>query len=152
MSEAPLPFKPGDWAVDGSERVAKVKSVWREEGSGDVLLNLILYDWTGEKVGRESPVEGGPRSYEPACDASRWQRIGQPTFPIHVKWVDRGDGRRVAQMWAGDRLPPANYVPKPRRSRMSALTDDRYRRALKDIAAGHNDPRALAAQVLGRRR
>jgi hypothetical protein len=145
-----LPFKPGDWAVDHIERVAKVKAVYRD--CEDILLDLVIYDWKGNRVGRESPVCGGPRSFEPACDAKDWQRIARPAFPVTPKWMPNETGGVTARTWAGQRLPPANYTPKPRRTPASApATDPALRLALEQIADGHNDARALAKSVLRRR-
>jgi hypothetical protein len=150
MTDPPLPFKPGDWVSDCMGQPAKVRAVYRDRG--EVLLDLVLYDMKGGKVGRESPACGGPRTFEPACAADGWQRIAQPTFPISLKWVDDGDGKRTARYVAGTPLPPANYTPKPRRrAYVPAQPDDALRRALQQIADGHNDPRTLAKTILGQR-
>lgn len=141
------PFKPGDWVQDGGDRVAKVKSVWDQ--NGEVLLDLVMFSHTGEREGRTSPAMGGPRTFEPACDAAGWERITPPVFPMVPKWVTNPDGSRTARMWGGDRLPPANWKPPVRKGRVVALSpDDRLVLALRAIAEGHNDPRTLAISVL----
>lgn len=148
--ERVFPFKPGDWVSNDADRVAQVKSVY---GEGDeVLLDLVLYDWKGDKVGRESPACGGPRTFEPACSAEGWERVAEPDFPIRPTWVPTADGSGlVSRMWAGERLPPANWKPRPRRrTAVRPPQDDALRRALQAIADGHNDPRTLARTVLGR--
>jgi hypothetical protein len=164
-----FPYRPRDWVFDG-RRVAKVKSVW--EDRGEVLLDLVFYDYAGNVVGRESDPMGGPRTFEPACSAEHWQRITEPSFPIALRWVQAGE-KRVAQFVAGDPLPPAQWKKPKRRARFAKFVpddrlppaqwkkpkrrarfakfvpDDRLRRALKEIADGHNDPRTLAKEVLG---
>lgn len=150
------PFRPGDWVWDGS-RPATVKRVY-DDGSGEVLLDLVIYSRDGEKLGRQSPACGGPRTFEPACSANGWQRIAQPKWPIEPKWVEDGYGKRTAQLFVGPVLPPAEWSPPKRRSPSFAVfmskqlrEDNRmYRRALEAIADGHNDARNLACIALGR--
>jgi hypothetical protein len=147
-----LPFKPGDWAVDPcGERVAKVVRVYR--CGEDVLLDLSIYSHKGERLGRTSPAMGGPTKTEPACDAKNWERIAEPDFPITIKWVPSSDGKVSARYWAGDRLPPANYVPRPkkpkakpatRRSDFPATLDKEEYQHLVELFAGANDPIAIS--------
>jgi hypothetical protein len=59
-----FPFRPGDWVSDQSGNVAKVKGVW-EGKPGEVLIDLVLYNRSGERIGRDSPAMGGPRTFEP---------------------------------------------------------------------------------------
>ncbi|WP_296540149.1 hypothetical protein [Rhizorhabdus sp.] len=147
-----FPFKPGDWVAEpGTERVAKVKSVY-EGAPGEVLLDLVIFSDKGDKLGRTSPICGGPRTFEPACSAQWWERIEEPRFPIQMKWVPNGKGGSTLQRWAGKRLPPANWRKPARRAGIILIPpDDEFRKALETIAAGHNDARALAAEVLARR-
>lgn len=150
--DAPYPFKPRDWvACKGDHsRLAKVRGVARDE-KGNVLLDLWLYAADGSRVGRESPACGGPRTYEPSCDAEGWERISPPDFPVRICWVEDEHGRRVARHVAGTVLPPAEWRPSaPRVAAANPPKDDRLRAALEAIAAGHNDPRRLAQEVLGR--
>lgn len=82
----------GDWVARrpgaASHYVGRVRAAYREPGvpqgqPAARLLDIVLYDWrTGDKIGRESPAEGGPRHFEPACDAQHWRRIYPPTFPL----------------------------------------------------------------------
>lgn len=149
----PYPFKPGDWVagIGDHRRLAKVKDVSRDEG-GAVLLDLWLYRLDGTRIGRETPALGGPRTFEPCCDAAGWERIARPDFPISVKWVESETTGRVARYHAGPALPPANWTrPAPRSPHAAQPTDDALRRALEAIAAGHNDPRSLAAEALGQK-
>lgn len=150
MTDQVFPFRPGDWAVCANDtHIAKVKSVW--DLNGEQLFDLIIYSLTGEKVGRESPAMGGPRSFEPACSMDGWERIAEPDFPIRVKWVADAGGRSQLRHWAGDRLPPANWKKPKRRPRIKRTIDPDYQRVLELIADGHNDPRRLASEVLGRK-
>lgn len=150
---AGLPFKPGDWVADSAERVGRVKSVYSDTAfePGAILLDIVIYDRQGNKLGRVSPAMGGPRTFEPCLAAENWRRIAEPDFPVSLKWVPDGSGKLIGRYWAGETLPPANWTPKPRRVRyVSQPNDDRLRRALKQIADGHNDARQLATDTLRR--
>lgn len=148
-----LPFKPGDWVADSAEQIGRVKSVHGESAfePGAILLDIVMYDRQGNKLGRVSPSLGGPRTFEPCMNAANWRRIAEPDFPISLKWVPDKDGKVTARYWAGDTLPPANWTPRPRRARYVARpNDDRLRKALRLIADGHNDARQLAKDTLQR--
>lgn len=153
MTDEPYPFKPGDWVVDEGERVAKVKGVSRF--NGDVYLDLYIYADDGRRIGRQSPAMGGPKTYEPCCSAEGWSRLkGEPDWPINVKWVPNSRGGVEARKWAGYRNPnPANYVPRKRAAyrfqRTLDPSNERLRKALLDIANGHNDARRRAKDALG---
>lgn len=148
MTEKPLPFKPKDWvAEEGTHaRIGQVKDVYRV--GDEVLLDLIMFELSGVKLGRTSPAIGGPRTFEPACSAEGWERISEPAFPIPLKWVPTENGEVVARYVAGTRLPPASYVRR-HKSGKKALQNANLKRALEAIADGHNDPRQLATEVLG---
>lgn len=150
MTDRPLPFKPGDSVVDSSERVAKVKRVYWD--GDEVFFDLYIYSDKGERLGRTSPICGGPRTYEPCCSAVHWSRLeGEPNWPVRVKAVPSGTGRVALVKWAGARNPkPANYVPRKRAGGSFRLPpDDKFRKALEDIANGHNDARRRAKDALG---
>lgn len=143
-----LPFKPRDWVADTNDRVARVRSVY--EFDDNVYFDLVIFDYCGNCLGRVSPAEGGPRTFEPSCPIEGWRRIKEPAFPITLKWIEE-NGRKIARYWAGETLPPADWTPPKRQARFGPLTkDDRYRRALQEIADGHNDPRTLAKATLAR--
>lgn len=147
-----FPFKPRDWISDRSGRIARVKTIY-EGRPGEILFDIIMYDRDGSCLGRTSPVMGGPRTYEPSCSIEGWHRIPEPDFPISLVWVEKG-GRRTARYYTGDPLPPANWKKPARRARrLAALIDypDPYKKALEQIADGHNDARDLAEKVLGRK-
>lgn len=88
--------KPGDWVVSRCDtgRVAKVRQVYRYHDT--VYVDLTLISRSGEKIGRESPPMGGPRTFEPACPYADWQRIEAPEFPIMLKWVPGPDSTKHA--------------------------------------------------------
>jgi hypothetical protein len=117
------------------------------EFEGDVLLDLSIYDHKGSRIGRQSPAEGGPKSFEPACAAKHWERIKRPSFPIVPRWMPNGDGTASLRMWAGDRLPPANWTPpEPARKPTVKAPDnppflslEEYEH-LADLFASANDP------------
>lgn len=148
-----FPFRPSDWVTDGHGRVAKVRAVYEGE-PGEVLLDLVIYSRSGERLGRVSPHMGGPKTFEPACSSEGWHRIKEPSFPIGVRWVSSKSGKsKTLDWWFGERLPPANWKKPARRVRgsLAAAINDRYRAALERIADGHNDARGLAKEVLGRK-
>lgn len=111
-----LPVKPGDWVASHNNAgyVAKVKNVVRYKD--EVLVDLILFSRTGERIGRESPAMGGPRTYEPSCDYANWHRISKPEFPITLKWIPTEDGRVTGAYHHGaQQLPDRAWVrPMPR--------------------------------------
>lgn len=145
----PFPFMPGDWIADEAERVGRVKAVYGGE-PGEVLLDIVLYDHHGERVGRMSPACGGPRTFEPACSGENWRRVQEPSFPLVPKWVEDG-GRYILKVSAGAALPPVAWTPKPKKSRyVPRRGEDRFKRALEQIADGHNDARQLAKATLKR--
>jgi len=137
-----LPFKPRDWVQNSADQLAQVLRVY-EDGS-DILLDLVRYAPNGTKLGRVSPAMGGPRTFEPACTAAGWQRIKAPQFPMKLTRGEKG----IVRYW-GEPLPPADWTPPKRRARVRAISDDRFRQAIKKIADGHNDARQLAKDVLG---
>jgi hypothetical protein len=152
------PFKPGDWVSNNSDHIALVKSVYGDEG--DVLLDLCLYNRDGDKIGRESPAMGGPRTFEPAVSGKDWHRIKPPKFPVMLKWVPNEKGGSTSRYWLGDKLPPLDWMPKKRaycgwsrkEAQISSKNDQEkiFRQALETIAAGHNDARQLAKDILSK--
>lgn len=119
------PCKPGDWLVSKSnaQRVAKVKAVYADSlDRGRVVVDLYLYSVRGDRIPRASPVEGGPRTFEPACDYDNWHRIEEPAWPISLVWKTDGEGRRVAD-WSGNErpLPDIRWSPRKRRPRQARM-------------------------------
>ena len=56
----------------------------------DDLVDVVVYDRFGEYVGRDSPPEGGPTTFEPACDKSNWMPLaGRPAFPVKLWDMDK---------------------------------------------------------------
>lgn len=86
------PIKKGDWVADGTGQIAKVRDAYQL--CGEPLIDLWLYSNKGERIGRASPALGGPRTFEPACDAANWSRIKKPEFPLRMQWIDVGNGTR----------------------------------------------------------
>lgn len=147
-----FPFKPGDWVMNQSGRVARVKAV--DCYQGEITFDLVIYSRDGDKIGRESPAMGGPRTFEPSCSTDGWERCVEPDFPLEPKWIKQPDGSMRAMYWA-ERLPPARYRKRQRRAtgslfRLSRdLENTRFRRALENIARGDNSPRETASIALG---
>lgn len=83
-----VPYSKGDWLEttgDRQLRIARVREAyWSRDSDGEVKLygDLWLYNYNGDRTGRDSPAMGGPRTYEPFCDLSEYQRIAEPEFPI----------------------------------------------------------------------
>lgn len=143
-----FPCKPGDWVTDNVQ-IAKVKGVdW--DGT-EVVVDLVIYDRDGDKLGRTSPIMGGPRTFEPSCSWKFWHRIPAPDFPLRlVSTPIEGKAMNRLDWDYGTPLPELQWKKPVRRYRAVRVPDDRLRRALREIAEGHNDPRALAKEVLGK--
>lgn len=45
-------------------------------------VDVVCYNHKGEKVGRVSPPEGGPTTFEPALNVDGLTVIEQPSFPL----------------------------------------------------------------------
>ena len=117
----PLPVKSGDWVVakaDGG-KIAIVKSAkW---DTGRVVVDLVLYDRNGGKIGRASPPLGGPRTYEPNLDYADWRRIEKPNFPITLRWELQGDD--LAAVYDSPAvLPDREWLPARGASAASRIT------------------------------
>jgi len=78
-----MSLKPGQWVMDSEDAqtplFGKIKEVWP-----DGTIDVYVYSVHGEKIGRRSPPEGGPKSYEPCLTASRFVAIQEPSFPLKV--------------------------------------------------------------------
>ena len=119
------PLKAGDWVASGEPliRVAQVRRVYRDSAwagrpSDGFLVDLVLYDFSGNKIGRESSNEPyvyggkrvyGPRSFEPCVPLHYWYRIETPEFPIRFGAMDLGNGKAVYGYYAKKR-PWGKYV------------------------------------------
>lgn len=84
MPDVVRPVTPGDWVASLpslSFQIGRVKDSYF--GDGEFLVDVVLYDPDGGKIGRVSPRCGGPRSFEPAMlYAGAWRRIREPVFPL----------------------------------------------------------------------
>lgn len=160
------PVKPGDWvaAKYDSSYVAKVRGVEFDSMAGEMIVDLVIYGRDGRKIGRESPALGGPRTYEPACSYSNWQRIEPPDFPLSLEWIENGDGTMTAGYTPGTPLPDREWR-RPRRaspaSRSKPATKPNYdpeseaagrrlaAQELRDVARKHDVPALIdrAAQL-----
>jgi hypothetical protein len=126
LDSLPVPFKKGDWveSKEGSLQVGIVKDCYWSSGykgsPDEILVDLFLYDYDGNKVGRESLALDGPRSFEPCLTASDWKRIEKPGFPIEIRYMptdpDPVDGVKYVLRHAtlAKHLPDRQYV-RPRR-------------------------------------
>lgn len=76
-----VPLRAGQWAAQfdvDSPVFGTIKDSYPEEG----MIDLVVYDWRGNKIGRVSPPMGGPTTFEPCCEAANYRRIEKPTFPM----------------------------------------------------------------------
>lgn len=65
-------------------QIGRVKDAYNDAfGNRGLLLDIVIYSHTGQRIGRESPALGGPRGFEPACSAEFWEPIEEPDF----KWL-----------------------------------------------------------------
>lgn len=95
MNQEQQEFSEGVWVASTTDpdrpQIALVKDVY--ELDGELLLDLVIYDRNGTRVGRESPACGGPRNFEPACPAAHWEPIEEPNFRYLAEpryhWGDR---------------------------------------------------------------
>jgi hypothetical protein len=73
-------MKKGDWLVSASTNFFGVaRDVY------DGFVDVVLYDLSGKKIGRQSPSLGGPRGFEPACSQDEWKVLtNPPAFPVKL--------------------------------------------------------------------
>jgi hypothetical protein len=58
-------------------------------------MDLKLFSLKGTLLGRTSPAEGGPKSYEPALPVAGWVRIKKPAFPTNLQWIPKEDDPEI---------------------------------------------------------
>ncbi len=147
-AETVLPVARGDWVA--TERgthfqVGRVRGS-RLEGGGRVLMDVVIFDADGNKVGRASPHMGGPRSFEPSIPFEGWRRIERPVFPIerlpdHEPVPGTGDAEgRVTLRLAFNHHPAVRTKPVRTRSLAPAPAAPPAARRVSDY-----DPRSEAA-------
>ncbi|UTC29718.1 hypothetical protein BAJUN_00880 [Bajunvirus bajun] len=134
MSEAKpvLPIAQGDWVAEnrdglGQLRVGRVKYAWFDKG--EILMNVVLFSMDGDKVGRDSPAMGGPRTFEPCVPFDeRWTRIEPPDFPLIAEPVQRPVPDKPGTVVLDYSYRGASgWKPKPARTRAVKQSGDRAR-------------------------
>ena len=84
-----MKIEPGAWVAsflndpraDERPPIGLVKEVNEDPfGISETTIDIIRYDQTGGKLGRVSPAEGGPTSFEPCCPIELWEPIEEPNF------------------------------------------------------------------------
>lgn len=136
----PLPCRNGDWVQNKfNHRIAKVRAVYRDSLDGAVLVDLWLYDKDGDRIGRTSPAMGGPRSYEPACDYSSWERIKKPSFPLRMRLQESG-----TFSYAMPTLPDGEFLPRSKKTAAVHLLKDASQNDSASVSLAH----AIAADEL----
>jgi len=80
-------FPKGSWVAQFdccAERpiIAQVRDAYSDPllAGAAPLLDLVIFNRNGTRIGRQSPSMGGPRGFEPACSSQRWERIERPDF------------------------------------------------------------------------
>ena len=79
-------FVAGQWVAEtdvNQPLIAKVKEVHPPLFEGDEpSMDLVIYSYKGEKLGRVSDAFDGPKKYEPCCPCKNYTRIDPPSFPV----------------------------------------------------------------------
>jgi hypothetical protein len=79
-------MKKGDWVItkDNPFFLGRVRAVYAGSSIDPAtLIDVVIYNpENGKVIGRDSPPEGGPTGFEPACAAEFWEVIPVPTFPL----------------------------------------------------------------------
>lgn len=93
-------FKNGDWVAE-LEVSQPTLGIVRDsyELDNEALIDITVFEWDGTKIGRKSPSEGGPTTFEPACLARMYGKIEKPKFPLKrglcgeynfdLRWVNK---------------------------------------------------------------
>ena len=120
--DGPFPVKKGDWVAmkDTPSKVGIVKNVYldpfMESDRNKFLVDVTMYNGSGDCVGRISPHCGGPKTFEPAMPWELFERIEKPYFPITVKRIQTGDGKSTLMLHHGSNvLPDGHFMKKIRR-------------------------------------
>jgi len=133
-----MPIRGNGWVQNLTGDVAQIRSVYRDTESGEVLMDLWMYSHKGDKLGRVSPVEGGPRTFEPAVTYDDyWFRIHPPIFPLKLRRQEDGTYDYQQQ-----RILDGAYLPRPPRVEAAVHTLKNVDEA--NIATSHR----MAAQEL----
>lgn len=90
FSDSPVPpVSQGDWVANlpgHGYRLGRVRCCYYDERDKKFFIDLILYDPSGDRIGRNSPPEGGPKTFEPWLTyTGEFRRIAPPSFPIERK-------------------------------------------------------------------
>lgn len=165
LRELHVPYSKGDWLEttgDSQLQIARVREAyWARNSDGEVKLygDLWLYNYNGDRIGRDSPAMGGPRTYEPFCDLSEYQRIAEPEFPIGLHAHDTSETSYTFRYMTkakvlGPRKPRKKAVPARVVSKVVVVESDNgfdpqaEARALKIAAENLRDTaRALPAEA-----
>lgn len=106
FEEDHFPLRGGDWLINGNEELAQVKAIHIDKdykGKPEFLVDLVLYEESGRRIGRKSISEPftigdktyrGPRTYEPMCSLAGWTRIKTPKFPISREMISVPDPQK----------------------------------------------------------
>lgn len=122
-SKPPLPVVRGDWIEsrnDSQPQIGKVvNSQWVErDGKLACMVDVALYAYSGDRIGRQSPAMGGPRTYEPWVAYADWFRIEKPYFPVKLDWVENKGVGGATLGWVTNarRIEDRTEHPRKRKS------------------------------------
>jgi hypothetical protein len=92
----PLPVLRGDWVESrylSEPKIGRVvNSCWSKDGDTlSCMIDVAIYGYRGDRIGRETPAMGGPRRHEPWVSYSEWFRIEKPDFPLTLEWKSNED-------------------------------------------------------------
>jgi hypothetical protein len=119
------PAKPGDWVAPkwGLTHVGKIKSIYLDpalksapDAESAFLIDLVLYAFNGDRIGRKSAACGGPKHFEPACAWNDYRRINPPKFPLELHWIEKRSGQKVAEYNLGPHLEDRAWAPPAKRN------------------------------------
>lgn len=110
----PCPFKKKDWVVERIVQhpgIGQVKDCYWDGTEQDWVVDLVLFNADGRRIGRESPSMGGPKTFEPAVPVRHWDRITEPAFPLSRDGTGFRDWRSALQV-VGPRSIETAVSPK----------------------------------------
>lgn len=82
---AQVPVIKGDWVMEGEvmhPQLAKVKDSYYDTIAKEWVMDLIIHNADGCRIGRVSPRMGGPAHFEPCVPVAYWERVVKPEFPL----------------------------------------------------------------------
>lgn len=82
-NQRPEGFVKNNWVRETDVEnpyLGKIKEVYWDRTGNEWVMNVVLYKEDGTHLGRVSPKQGGPSSFEPCVPCEDWQVIDEPDF------------------------------------------------------------------------